>query len=285
MTADAFIRKVKAGYKIPAGAASDVAVFEGFIKLDPTDLEAVTAEAFNIGVFDSDRVSWDQAIQIIRKGMGDAKSFRLPLLTKAGQYDESKHRRGQPKNRGQFASGGGGGHAAAHAGFKLPSAKPPPLPARHNPLLESLFAEPVAATKPAASTAALRSNPLLESVFGQSVPKPPLEHDPGYKPDTPFRAPGTGKPPPNLGQPKSVDEARDQLIWLLGRASILREQGRTAGRMGPKPAKALTLAINLASRLHHQFFRAQEAGQAKVDAAAEKKPGGKSFTLPAIIPA
>ncbi len=112
--------------------------------------------------------------------------FRLPaLVTKAGRYDESKHRRGNPKNAGQFSQGGGaGGGAKKPGGAGGPSSSGEtagPHPATIRAAAVAWLAEQ-AEKKPAASVS--RDNPDLDAFMGaepEKKPAPPsgdIRHNP-----------------------------------------------------------------------------------------------------------
>jgi hypothetical protein len=185
------------------------------------------------------------------------------------------------------------------AGRGGPATAPPPLPSRrdatahadprHNPDLDAAFALPAHRPEPKPA-GDMRHNTLLDEAFGHAPAAPPKAGPPplpkrdaapaGKSPRSPFAsvperrttrlaAPGTGKPPPNVGSPANETEARDHLIWLLGRANLLRQHGRTTGRMDPRHARQLTLAVNLANRVRNRYF--------------PEHPGTKAlFRLPAV---
>jgi len=109
----------------------------------------------------------------------------------------------------------------------------------------------------------MTSHASAHQVMAQAFPKPKPDGQEEKPPPEPTsfqlartsgtrpEAPGTGKPPANLGNPTSPQERTDHLIWLLGRASNLRRQAREGKPLKKHETKELVLAINLASRLHH----------------------------------
>lgn len=203
-----------------------------------------------------------------------AVQFELPgMLTKArglrglaarvitsairGHFDESKHRRGQPGNRGQFASGGGG--SSKPTASKRPGG-PPPLPKRGG----------------SGAPAGRASHPG----FGTKIQHPPSL--PGK--NTPSM-PGTGHPPENIGNPKDENEAREHFIWLMGRAGILRRQGQGGQPLSPKQQKELTLSINLANRIHAQHFSDEAlAKKESKEAGKETDPFGMETVAERLKP-
>lgn len=160
-------------------------------------------------------------------------------------WNEAKHRRGQPGNRGQFASGGGGG--AKPSGGQ---AKPPPLP------------------KFGAQPKGRRANPKFSSI-AHPPPLPGARNRPSM--------PGSGKPPVGIGKPKNESEAREHLIWLMGRASMLRRQAQAGNPLSEKQQNELKLSINLARQIHSQHF-SEEALARKEN--PEKEQGG--FKMPPL---
>lgn len=69
MKLDEYVKKVKAGtLSVPTGAPSGKLLVEGMGALDKNDLEAVTAEAFNLDVFDPEK-PWDEAFREVQAAM------------------------------------------------------------------------------------------------------------------------------------------------------------------------------------------------------------------------
>jgi hypothetical protein len=61
MTFDSYIAEVKAGkFKIVGGGRAHGDLIEGFVMLNPKDVDAVTAEAFNQQVFSAEE-DWQKA--------------------------------------------------------------------------------------------------------------------------------------------------------------------------------------------------------------------------------
>ena len=70
MTVEDFVKDVKDGeYRHPGSGVSSGGIVEGETKLSPADVDGITAEAFNIGVLDSEEVSWDEGVGLIRKAL------------------------------------------------------------------------------------------------------------------------------------------------------------------------------------------------------------------------
>ena len=67
-----FVAKVKSGeLLVNGGGAHENVLVEGRIRLPVSDVDAVTAEAFNQGVFNSDDVKWDDARNQVVRAMED----------------------------------------------------------------------------------------------------------------------------------------------------------------------------------------------------------------------
>jgi len=189
-----------------------------------------------------------------RRGFGASiLHAAISHLARGGRWEESKHRRGQPGNRGQFASGGG----SRSGGSRSSGSKPPPLPK----------AKP--SGKPA-QPPGRKYNPR----FGKVAHPPSL---PGK--NTPSM-PGTGHPPENIGSPKNEAEAREHFIWLMGRAGILRRQAQGGTPLTPKQTRELTLSVNLANRIHAQHF--SDEAQAKKESEAKTGKASDPFGLPTV---
>ena len=71
MTLEQYISAVRAGELfVMGGRLVGDALVEMPGQLDVSDIEAVTAEAFNQGVFDSEVTTWEQASQQVRAALG-----------------------------------------------------------------------------------------------------------------------------------------------------------------------------------------------------------------------
>lgn len=159
----------------------------------------------------------------------------------AGHFDESKHPRGNAQNRGQFARGGGSKKPRASV-LSADTPKPARAPKFRN----------------------------ADRRFTRVAPPPSL----------PGRArpsmPGTGNPPPNLGSPANETEAREHLIWAMGRANILRRQAQAGRPLNARQQREFKLSLSLASRLHAQHF--SEEAQAR----KESGESTDAFGLPTV---
>lgn len=168
------------------------------------------------------------------------------------RFDESKHRRGQPANRGQFASGGG---SRGQSRTRQPRFRPSATASKPKPHAEGSIQPTRAPTSaPAAPTGK----------------RPPI--------------PGSGKPPANLGKPKTAQEAVDHMVWLMGRAGTLRQQARDGHPLSDIQKRELTASIHMANRLRagHFTLAAEAGGPKPTEGAApkaEKKPAGPPKSL------
>lgn len=106
--------------------------------------------------------------------------------------------------------------------------------------------------------------------FGSQLPRVLRAQGAANRPPTP----GSGKPPANLGNPKTAQEAVDHMVWLLGRAGTIRRMGREGHPLSEAHHRELLASIHMAQRLRQGHFTlaAEAGGKPKEGTTASKEP-------------